>query len=84
MKEVSEHWGQPFVTDAQDFFIVGRDSYPWSEVPDFVVGRVGYDNWLVSIPLTNNNAHDSHIVRTGRSFVADRAFTADVACSVNI
>ena len=49
IKESSDRWGHPFVTDAQDFFIVGKDSYPWSEIPDFVVGRVGFDNWLVSI-----------------------------------
>ena len=52
IKETSDRWGQPFVTDAQDFFIVGKDSYPWSEIPDFVVGRVGYDNWLVGITFS--------------------------------
>ena len=51
IKETSDRWGQPFVTDAQDYFIAGKDSYPWSEIPDFVVGRVGFDNWLVSFFL---------------------------------
>ncbi len=33
---------------AQDYFIVsGRRGLCWENIPDFVVGRVGYDNWLV-------------------------------------
>ena len=32
---------------AQDYFIVSRRGLPWEEIPDFVVGRNGYDNWLV-------------------------------------
>ncbi|KAK2150674.1 hypothetical protein LSH36_396g06009 [Paralvinella palmiformis] len=34
--------------NAQDYFIISRQSVPWNEVPDFVVGRIGYDNWFVS------------------------------------
>jgi hypothetical protein len=33
---------------AQDYFIVSRNGLPWAEIPDFVVGRNGYDNWLVA------------------------------------
>jgi len=33
---------------AQDYFIVSRRGLPWQEIPDFVVGRNGYDNWLVA------------------------------------
>ena len=36
-----------FGDNAQDFFISFRNGYDWSSIPDFVVGRVGYDNWLV-------------------------------------
>ena len=32
---------------AQDYFIISRRGLPWHEIPDFVVGRNGYDNWLV-------------------------------------
>ena len=39
--------GQLFGTNAQDYFISTTHGYPWETIPDFVVGRVGYDNWLV-------------------------------------
>ena len=34
---------------AQDYFIVNRNGLPWNKIPDFVVGRPGYDNWLVTM-----------------------------------
>ncbi|KAA0161836.1 hypothetical protein FNF31_03621 [Cafeteria roenbergensis] len=39
--------GRLFQTDAQDFFFIHRDSFHWSKIPDFVIGRLAYDNWLV-------------------------------------
>ncbi|KAK2148242.1 hypothetical protein LSH36_507g00019 [Paralvinella palmiformis] len=39
---------RPFVDVAEDYFIISRRGLPWDEIPDFVVGRVGYDNWLVA------------------------------------
>ena len=36
-----------FTPYAQDYFISSRNGYPWSTIPDFVVGRINYDNWLV-------------------------------------
>ena len=33
---------------AQDYFILSRKGLPWNDMPDFVVGRNGYDNWLVA------------------------------------
>ena len=41
-----------FISEAQDYFLTTRDGYPWTTIPDFVVGRVGYDNWLVVTALT--------------------------------
>ncbi|KAK2145512.1 hypothetical protein LSH36_677g04014 [Paralvinella palmiformis] len=32
---------------AQDYFIISRRGLPWEEIPDFVIGRNGYDNWLL-------------------------------------
>lgn len=43
--------GKLFSTNAQDYFISTRNGYPWKTIPDFVVGRVGYDNWLVVTAL---------------------------------
>jgi len=36
-----------FTNYALDFFFVTRGAFNWTSVPDFVVGRRGYDNWLV-------------------------------------
>ena len=33
---------------AQDYFIISRKGLPWEKIPDFVIGRNGYDNWLVT------------------------------------
>ncbi len=41
-----------FSTNAEDYFISTRDGYPWETIPDFVVGRIGYDNWLVVTAIT--------------------------------
>ena len=43
----------PFQDDAQDFFIVSRNGFPWDSIPDFVIGRPGYDNWLVDYVYHN-------------------------------
>ena len=32
---------------AQDYFIISQKGLPWEKIPDFVIGRNGYDNWLV-------------------------------------
>ena len=32
---------------AIDYFITTRNGYPWKVVPDFVIGKPGYDNWLL-------------------------------------
>ena len=37
-----------FKVYAEDYFITNQLGLPWSQIPDFVVGRNGYDNWLVA------------------------------------
>ncbi|KAH9257015.1 hypothetical protein BASA81_004836 [Batrachochytrium salamandrivorans] len=44
--------GTLFVKSAQDYFACSRGMWDWSKLPDFVVGRVGYDNWLVENAVT--------------------------------
>ena len=39
--------GRLYGPDAQDFFFVTKNSFDWHVIPDFVVGRTAYDNWLV-------------------------------------
>ena len=39
--------GALFRPDAQDYFTVTKNAIDWKTIPAFVVGRPGYDNWLV-------------------------------------
>jgi hypothetical protein len=41
-----------FITDAQDYFITTWGGFPWGSIPNFVVGRIGYDNWLLVTAIT--------------------------------
>jgi len=38
--------GKVFQTSAEDYFIYGS-GYPFKDIPEFVVGLIAYDNWLV-------------------------------------
>ena len=41
---------QPFTLIAawaEDYFIIAHNDYPWEAVPPLVIGRRGYDNYLV-------------------------------------
>jgi hypothetical protein len=46
--------GKLFQSDAQDYFLYSRGARDWNIMPDFVVGRRAYDNWLV-----DNAYHDA-------------------------
>ncbi|KAL3860535.1 hypothetical protein ACJMK2_010651 [Sinanodonta woodiana] len=43
---VAKKRGELFITDAEDYFITSP-SYPWNDIPEIVIGRRAYDNWLV-------------------------------------
>ena len=45
--------GQLFIKDAQDYFIVTRNSISWSTFPEYLVGRRGYDNAMVDFAFRN-------------------------------
>ena len=56
---------------AQDYFILSQNSgFCWENVPDFVVGRIAYDNWLVAkaqywgltLIDATNTINDVHLV----------------------
>jgi hypothetical protein len=40
--------GQLFQSNAEDYFIVSRGLFDWERIPDFVVGGVAFDNWIVA------------------------------------
>ena len=46
IQNVTKTRGKLFKADAEDYFITTRD-YPWYSLPDVVIGRPAYDNWLV-------------------------------------
>ena len=47
--------GNLFMHSAEDYFITTAQGYPWHRVPrDVVIGRVGYDNFLVVNALRHN------------------------------
>ena len=40
-----------FVVGAVDYFIIKGKSFPFHELPDFVVGRCAYDNYMIALAL---------------------------------
>ena len=32
---------------SEDYFLTSKYIWNWNDIPDFIVGRQGYDNWLV-------------------------------------
>ncbi|KAL3884484.1 hypothetical protein ACJMK2_024622 [Sinanodonta woodiana] len=46
LESVSKKRGTLFKMYAEDYFITSG-SYPWKDIPDVVIGRRAYDNWLV-------------------------------------
>ncbi|KAK3611761.1 hypothetical protein CHS0354_014109 [Potamilus streckersoni] len=44
--ETAKSRGSLFEIDAEDYFITNK-FFPWEQIPAFVIGRAGYDNWIV-------------------------------------
>lgn len=63
IKEHAEKYGQLFNEDAEDFFISTK-SFPWQRIPPLVVGRPGYDNWLVAEARCRLNATVFDVTQT--------------------
>ena len=40
--------GSLFQADAEDFFIFTKGTFNWNELVNMVIGRPGYDNYLVN------------------------------------
>jgi hypothetical protein len=49
--------GRLFQTDAQDYFFMTRGTFNWETMPDMVIGRLAYDNWIV------DHAYHAHVDR---------------------
>jgi len=47
--------GRLFAVNAEDFFFVARNQFPWHLVKDdLVIARPGYDNYIVAIAVRHN------------------------------
>jgi hypothetical protein len=43
--------GRLFISNAQDYFLIAGNRFPWHRIPDVVVGRPAYDNFVVAIAI---------------------------------
>jgi len=46
--------GRLIDVNAQDYFIIYKNSFPWHAIPDVVIGRVAYDNFIVAKAIGEN------------------------------
>ena len=51
---IARRRGQLFSAWAEDYFFVAFNDFPWHRVADVVIGRVGYDNYLVGLAIQQN------------------------------
>jgi len=54
--QVAKERGQLFTADAEDYFFIAFNDFPWHRVADVVVGRRAYDNYLVGTAIQQNVA----------------------------
>jgi len=53
--QIAERYGQLHIPSAVDYFIIGRmNEFPWEQLPDVVIARRGYDNYLVMMAVREN------------------------------
>ena len=53
LQHISANYGELFQTDAEDYFI-SDVHYPWDKFLPVIVGRRGYDNWVVAYSRNSN------------------------------
>ena len=46
--------GVLFHSGAEDYFITTNGGFDWREIPEFVIGRRGFDNWIVAYAISRN------------------------------
>jgi hypothetical protein len=56
--------GKLFQTNAQDFFFITKGTFDWGKIPDFVIGRHAYDNWLVDYSVHHADIDVIDVTRT--------------------
>jgi hypothetical protein len=43
--------GRLFISNAQDYFLIAGNRFPWHRIPDIVIGRPAYDNFVVAMAI---------------------------------
>jgi len=43
--------GKLFISNAQDYFFIAHNAFPWRKIPDVVIGLPAYDNFLVGTAI---------------------------------
>lgn len=51
ISRIAKKEGKLFRLDAQDYFFMAHNTYPWDRVPNVVIGRPAYDNFLVATAI---------------------------------
>jgi hypothetical protein len=46
--------GSLFRSDAEDYFFIASNLFPWEHIRDVVIGRSAYDNYLVGMAIRHN------------------------------
>jgi len=46
--------GKLFLVKGIDYFFIARNAFPWNFIPDMVIARFGYDNFVVATAIANN------------------------------
>jgi len=52
--ETARNKGKLFLVKGIDYFFIARNAFPWNRIPDLVIARFGYDNFVVATALANN------------------------------
>jgi hypothetical protein len=62
---------------AQDYFIVTKDTFDWNKMPKYVIGRVAYDNCLVSQAVEDHEIDTVDATKTVRAIHLTGEFYGD-------
>jgi hypothetical protein len=46
--------GRMFQTNAEDYFFIASNEFPWQHIRDVIIGRPAYDNYLVGMAIRLN------------------------------
>ncbi|KAL3860538.1 hypothetical protein ACJMK2_010654 [Sinanodonta woodiana] len=72
LTSVANKRGELFRIDAEDYFITSP-MYPWNDIPEIVIGRRAYDNWLV----LNARKQKHHVIDATNTILAIHQTTKD-------